>query len=52
MRVDASEKREKGKPADPPELLRNPEEVAEIVNSSTTTAQPHADGSANNLVNN
>lgn len=56
MRANASEKREKGKPVDPPKLLRNPEgvsrRVAETGNSSTTNAQPHADMSPNNLVNN
>lgn len=54
MRTDASEKREKGKTVAPHEHLRKPvpKEVAEIGNSSTTTAQPHANMSANNLVNN
>ena len=54
MRTDASEKREKGKPVALPEHLRKPvpKEVAEIGNSSTITAQPHANMSAKNLVNN
>lgn len=54
MRTDASERREKENSMTPPEHPGKPasKDTAEISNSSITTAQLHADKSANNLVKN